>query len=380
MKIKSTKQNLLRILARIAPIADAKSTMPILSNVLLRADPDRLHGCLTVAASNLQVAMHADLSVEVEEEGAICLPARDLLDRVKVMPEGEIRLETKGSQAIIKAKSSARCFTLHAIPAEEFPSLPELRDVQASYETSAIELSEILALTLFSVSDDASRAHLNSLSVTIGKDAIRAVSTDGHRLSMFLVGDEFETGREWLVPKASAQRLKALLDESPKSSDKPESVRLAQSGADLFATCGGFTMAVKLISDQQFPPWRQVIPEDPGSVATLNRAELMNAIKALMVTASDMSNGISFAFSAGKLKLKAEAADKGEGTDEIACQYAGKANEYGISGRYMLDVLGAIFADEVSLGLGEPLAPIRVEPVGKTAGRTHVAIVMPMRC
>ncbi len=376
MKIKTTRQYLLRILSRIVPIADPRSTMPVLANVLLRADPDKLHGCLTVAASNLQVAMRADLSVSVDEEGAICVPARDFLDRIKVMPEGEIRIETKANAVTIKAKASARKFTLHGIPAEEFPLLPEAKEVQASHETTAIELSEVLALTLFSVSEDVSRQTLNSLLLTVGSGSIRAVSTDGHRLSMFLLGESGD-GRDWLLPKASAQRLKALIDDAPKNAEKPEIVTLVQSGADLFATCSGFTMSVKL-ADGQFPPWQQVVPEKSDATAVINRSALIDAIKALMVTTSD-TTGIEFTFGTGKLKLKAESADKGEGIDELDCEYSGRGAAYGLSGRYMVDVLSVMFSDSVTLGLGEPFAPVRVEPTQKSAGREHTAVVMPMR-
>lgn len=379
MKIKTTRQSLLNLLSRIAPVAETKGAMPILANVLLRADPDRLHGCLTVAASNLQIAMHADLSVEVEDAGAICLPARDLLERIKVMPEGDIRIEVNGTTATIKAKSSARKFTLHGIPADEFPKLPELKQAESSYEATAVELSEVLALTLFSVSDDATRPHLNSLLLEVGSQSLRAVSTDGHRLSMFLVGDtDDKAPHQWLVPKAAVQRLSALVGEAPKDAEKPEMVRLAQSGPDLFASCGSFTLSVKL-TDSQFPPWQQVIPEKPRAIATVNRSVLLGAIKALMVSTSDRTGGVSFAFGDGKVKLKAEAADKGEGVDEVDCEYDAKPAEYGINGRYVLDVLSSMFCESVTLGLSDSLDPIRIEPSQKAAGRTHVAVVMPMR-
>jgi DNA polymerase III subunit beta len=378
VKIKTTRQNLLNLLSRIAPVADAKSTMPILANVLLRADPDRLNGCLSVAASNLQIAMRAEMSVKVEEPGAICVPARDTLDRIKAMPEGEITIEANGTKVTIKTKGSARKFTLHGIPADEFPLLPELKQVDSSHESTAVELSEIIALTLFSVSEDVSRPHLNSLLLEVGKQSLRAVSTDGHRLSMYMVGKAEEAPRPWLVPKAAAQRLKALIDEASKDTEKPEMVRLAQSGNDLFATSGGFTLSVKLI-DQQFPPWQQVIPDSPHGDATINRSALLGAVKALMVTTSDQTGGITFAFTAGKLKLKAESADKGEGVDELDCEYGGKSADYGMNGRYVIDLLSSMLSESVTLGISGPLDPVRVEPAQKSAGRTHCAVIMPMR-
>lgn len=378
MKIKTTRQSLLNLLSRIAPVADAKSTMPILANVLLRADAERLNGCLSVAASNLQIAMRAELSVKVEDPGAICVPARCTLDRIKAMPEGEITIEANGTKVTIKAKGSARKFTLHGIPADEFPLLPEMKQVDSSHESTTAELSEIIALTLFSVSEDVSRPHLNSLLLEVGKQSLRAVSTDGHRLSMYMVGEPEASARPWLVPKAAAQRLKALIDETSKDDDKPEMVRLAQSGHDLFATSGGFTLSVKLI-DSQFPPWQQVIPEKPHGDVTINRSVLLGAVKALMVTTSDQTGGITFSFAAGKLKLKAESADKGEGVDELDCEYDGKPAEYGMNGRYVIDLLSSMFSDSITLGISGPLDPVRIEPAQKSAGRTHSAVIMPMR-
>ncbi len=294
------------------------------------------------------------------------------------MPEGEITIESNGTKVTIKTKASARKFTLHGIPADEFPLLPELGKVESSHESTAAELSEIIALTLFSVSEDVSRPHLNSLLLEVGKQSLRAVSTDGHRLRMYMVGEPEETTRPWLVPKAAAQRLKALIDEASKDTEKPEMVRLAQSGGDLFATSGGFTLSVKLI-DQQFPPWQQVIPESPHGDATINRSALLGAVKALMVTTSDQTGGIAFSFTAGKLKLKAESADKGEGVDELDCEYGGKPAEYGMNGRYVIDLLSSMFSESVTLGISGPLDPVRIEPAQKASGRTHSAVIMPMR-
>lgn len=372
MKFSAQRKDLLRVLAHVVPVSDAKSTMPILGNVHLLANQDRMMGCLTISATNLEITATTDEHVSVDDGGDICLPARALLDRIKAMPEAEITLEVKGTAAVLKAKGSARKFTLHGVPASEFPKLPELDKPDWSHEMPALELAELIAATAFSISTDETRLHLNSLSVETLDSSVRCASTDGHRLSVMTIGQVPTNSkpRQMLIPRDAVMRIKALIEGHDKE------VRLAQSKLNLWVTCNGFTLCVKL-ADAAFPPFEQVIPKECELKVELNRSALLGATKAVRISAPD-SQGVKLELSSGRLKLTAESADGGEGVDEVDCKCdLARPRTYGMNCDYLIQALDAIATDTVSLKLSGELDPILIEPIG--AKREQTLCLMPMR-
>jgi DNA polymerase-3 subunit beta len=373
MKFTTQRKDLLRALAHVVPVSDPKSTMPILGNVHLEADPDKLHGCLTASATNLEITATIDESVSVDDAGSLCLPARALLDRVKAMPEGELVFSTKDKTATLKAKASARKFTLSGIPSGEFPSLPELAKPEWSHELPVLDLAELLDATSFSISSDETRLHLSSLCIEAVDGSLRAVSTDGHRLSLLTLGDvPTRPPRQILVPRSGIIRIRALL-ESAKGS-----VRLALANKLIWVTVdGGASLCVKTV-DAQFPPYEQVIPKDAEVTVELDRKALLGAVKAVSVSAPQGSNGVKLTLSKSLLKLKTESSDDGEGEDELAidCNVNG-SRTYGMNCGYLVQSLDAIATDKVIMKLSGELDPVVMGPVGSK--RDQVLCLMPMR-
>jgi DNA polymerase-3 subunit beta len=372
MKFSIEKKYLLRALAHVVPVSDAKSTMPVLANVHLAVDADKLHGCLTASASNLEIVATIDESATVDEEGALCLAGKALLERVKAMPEGEMTISTKDNTATLKAKGSARKFTLTGVPAEEFPSLPELAKPVWSHEMPAIELAELLDATSFSISTDETRLHLNSLCIEALDGSLRGVSTDGHRLSLFTIGETSDSApRQMLVPRNGIGRIRALLDSVRGA------VRLALAENRLWVTVDqGVSLCVKTV-DAQFPPYQQVIPKSAEVTVELDRRALINAVKAVSVATSD-NKGVKLELSKSKLILRTESPDGGEGLDEmeVECKIAG-SRTYGLNCTYLVDALGAFASDHVVMKLSGELDPILIE--GVSTKREQLSCLMPMR-
>lgn len=372
MKFSAQRKDLLRVLAHVVPVSDAKSTMPILSNLHLVANEDKLMGCLTVSATNLAITATTEEHVSVDEAGSICLPARALLERIKAMPEAELTIEVNKTDAKVKAKGSARKFTLHGIPAEEFPTLPSLDQPDWSHEMPALELVELIASTAFSVSTDETRLHLNSLSFETIGDVVRCVSTDGHRLSLMTVGkyDSSNKPLQMLVPRDAVMRIKALIEGHDKE------VRLARCKTNLWVTCNGYHLCTKL-ADAQFPPYEQVIPKSGEVTVEVFRQTLIAAAKAVRVSAPQ-SQGMKLELSQSTLKLTAESAEGGEGVDEVECKCdIGKPRTYGVNCDYLIQALDAMATDTVSLRLSGELDPMLLQPIG--AKREQVCCLMPMR-
>lgn len=380
MHVVVSKRDLVRVLARCQGVADKKSTMPALGNVALQTvGNDKLR----LSATDLYLSVTSSVNAKVERPGSIALGAKDLLERVRMMPEGEISIETPvgSANSTLRAVGSARRYTLHGIPGEEFPTLPE-PDPSASVLTLGVEaLSRLIAATHFSISTDETRLHLNSALFEWEGEAVRMVTTDGHRLSKM---EMFEPGRtaqaSMLIPLKGVLELKRLCDETKSDKDgaSESSIQIVQSGPNAFFTLSGFRFSVKLV-DAQFPPYQQVIPESSERIVTAPRLAVADALRAVAIAASDRTGGVKLTITPGRLRFESESPESGEGFDEITVDYAGQEMTVGFNARYFLDVLMAVEDDEIALGLSGELDPAVVQPATQAKNTSQVAVIMPMR-
>lgn len=380
MHVVVAKKDLLRVLARCQGVADKKSTMPVLGNVLLEVSgTDQLR----LAATDLYLAVSGKIPAKVESGGAIAIGARDLFERVKMMPEGQISIVTSGGAATtIRAVGASRRFTLHGIPGEEFPSLPQPEEIATPLSIPIATVSALIAGTYFSISTDETRLHLNSALFEWDGDRVRMVTTDGHRLSkMEALLPGKHASATMLIPLKGVLELKRLCDEAsedkaPDSSTASE-IRISQSGPNAFFQLAGFQFSVKLV-DAQFPPYQQVIPEHSEQKVRAPRAALADALRAVSVAASDRTGGIKLTLAGGKMRFESESPDSGEGFDEVNVDYSGPELTVGFNARYFLDVLSAIDADEIELSVSGELDPAVVRPASEST-TSYLSVIMPMR-
>ncbi|MGC4090671.1 MAG: DNA polymerase III subunit beta [Polyangiaceae bacterium] len=382
MQVVVSKKDLLKVLSRCQGVADKKSTMPVLGNVLLEVKgTDRLR----VAATDLYLAMSTTLQAEVQAPGSVAVGARDLLERVRMMPEGPLAISVSPNSATtIRAVGSARRFTLHGVPGEEFPTLPEPDPSAPALSLDARALSRLIAATYFSISTDDTRLHLNSAMFEWDGEHVRMVTTDGHRLSkmeMLVRGKHAST--TLLIPLKGVLELKRLCDETTseakgESGNDVAEIKIVQGGPNAFFELEGLRFSVKLV-DAQFPPYQQVIPERSEHSVRAPRLQLADALKAVSVAASDRTGGIKLSLSNGKMRFESESPESGEGFDEVAVDYDGAEITVGFNARYFLDLLGAIEDDEVVLGISGELDPAVVRPSTASGNSTYLAVVMPMR-
>jgi len=355
--------------------------MPVLSNVLLAVDGP---SALRVAATDLYLALVGRLTVDVSKGGSVTVSAKDLLERVRMMPDGPIHLSAQdNATTTIKAAGSARRYTLRGMPGDDFPPLPTPSEGSPSLAIDVDVLQELVAKTHFSISADETRAHLNSALFEWDGDVVRMVTTDGHRLSKMEVK---VTGRQasatMLIPLKAIQELRRLSDDilaeakdGPKEGALRAQLQITQSGSSAFFQGGGMSFAVRLV-DAQFPPYAQVIPQQSEKLVRVPRAPFAEALRAVSVAASERTGGVKLGLGKGTMRITTESPESGEGFDEIPIEYAGPDITIGFNAKYFLDVLGALDEDEVQLGLGGELDPAVVRPVGP---RQFLAVVMPMR-
>jgi DNA polymerase-3 subunit beta len=379
MHVIVSKKDLVPVLERCQGVADRKSTMPVLGNVLLEVGgPNELR----LAATDLILAVRGTVSARVEQGGSVAVGARDLVERVRNMPDGEIGIATTANAATtLRAVGSARRFTLQGIPGEEFPSLPQPEKDAKSSTLQASVLATLIAGTHFSISNDETRPHLSSALFEWDGDAVRMVTTDGHRLSKVEVRVEGRHGTgSMLIPLKGVNELRRLCDEAlgKHGGDSEPELKIVQAGPNAFFELPGFQFSVKLV-DAQFPPYQQVIPAEYAQHVKVPRLATADALNAVSVAASDRTGGVKLSLSKGKLRFESESPESGEGFDELSVDYAGADLTVGFNARYFLDVLRAISDDEVEIGVGGELDPAVIRPAVPNPKNDYVAVIMPMR-
>lgn len=387
MELTVAKKDLLKIVARMQGVAERKSTMPVLANVLLAVDGTN---GMRLAATDLYLSLLGRIPAEVSKPGSVAVSAKDLFERVKMMPDGPVVIATQdNATTTLKASGSARRYTLRGMPGDDFPPLPQPAEGSPTLALDVDVLSELIQKTHFSISTDETRAHLNSALFEWEGDTVRMVTTDGHRLSKV---DVKVTGRQasatMLIPLKAIHELRRLCDEmmaegTTTNADgerkKPE-LLITQSGSSAFFQGAGMTFSVKLV-DAQFPPYSQVIPQGADKIVRAPRVPFADALKAVSVAASERTGGVKLSLTKGSMRITSESPESGDGFDEIPVEYAGPNMSIGFNAKYFLDVLASVTDEEVEVSLSGELDPAVLRPAGATttSDRQFLAVVMPMR-
>jgi DNA polymerase-3 subunit beta len=375
MELTIGKRDFVRSLARTHSVADRKSSMPILSNILLSTDGDKT---LRFAATDLYLSVTSASVAEVKKQGSAALPARTLFDIAKNLPEGDVSLKALDNHAVEIRGGRAR-FKIPAMPGHDFPTLPTPANVELS-ALSAEDLGRLIALTHYSMSSDETRPHLAGALLEGDGKLVRMVTTDGHRLSKAEYKQQ-GSGKllnfHMLVPGKGVGELRKMIDEakSAKSDDGPASVGVGSIAGNAFFRHGEVLLSVKL-AEEQFPPYAKVIPKTTQRRVTLGRQVLIDALKRIGLVANDKSGAVRFHVESGLLRITSENPDVGEGSEELDVDFAGESTEIGFNVRYLMDALSGLTEDEVALELGGALDPGVVKPVGPT---DFIGVIMPMR-
>jgi DNA polymerase-3 subunit beta len=364
MEFRIAKTEFLRGLRLAQGIADRKSTMPMLANVLLRTQGKNQ---ILVAATDLNVSLTAELKSSNAHEGGITLGAKSLFELVANAPGDEITLK-KTDNHWAEIRSGKVVYRVVGMPDRDFPKVPDHRE--ASYSTiESVVLREMIDRTLFSVCNDETRFHLNGVFFESDGSKARMVSTDGHRLSRvertIAGGPKLSAGV--IIPKKGLLEIKKVLEAGP-------SCKLAIKTPHVFLVQEDIAIAVKLI-DAQFPAYEQVIPTQHKRVVTVDRVRLIDALRRAQLMSSE-TRGVKVAASKDGLTITSDNPDLGEVREELDAQYNGDAIAIGFNPKYVVELLGQITSDQVTLSLGNELDPGLFQPIG---GDAYLGVVMPMR-
>ena len=366
MDFKIDRSQLLKGLHLASGIADRKSTLAILANVLFKTNgKDRL----ICAATDLHVTLVADLPARVEQEGGLTLGAKQIHDIIKGLSGEEVHIRrTEQNWAEVRAGRAE--FKLVGMADHDFPKLPAI-DAIETVNVDPGTIADMISKTIFSVSSDETRQHLAGVLFESDGHVARMVSTDGHRLSKverrLEGGPVLPTGI--LIPRKGVLELRRVVEgrQSP--------VGTGVKDGQLVIKADEIGLAVKL-SDSQFPPYQQVIPAENDRKVFVPRDGFLEALKRVAIMASDKTWGVRLSLDKGWLSIEADSPDLGKARERIEVEYKGGPVQVGFNARYFIELLGEMGSPEVQLDLAGELDPAVVRP---SDNADYLGVVMPMR-
>jgi DNA polymerase-3 subunit beta len=369
MEFKIEKGTFLSGLYLAQGIADRKSTMPILANVLLRTEGREK---LLVAATDLNVTVTSELPAKVTSEGGLTLGARHLHDIVRALPGESLSLK-RGDNQYADIKAGKVEYKVVGMADRDFPRLPNHHEVEFA-KVDGATLRDMINKTFFSISTDETRYHLNGVLFDCDgagdKARARMVSTDGHRLSKIervLPGGPKVQGL--IIPRKGLAEIKRALEGVTGD------IELGSAKGHVFVRVGTTAISVKLI-EAQFPPFEQVIPKESERSLSLSRGALLDALKRISIMSSDKTSGVKISLGEGVLRVSSDNPDLGEGHEELEVKYDGAPVTVGFNARYLIDLLTEMDSPEVRLELNGELDPGVLRPAD---GKDYLGVVMPMR-
>ncbi len=373
MELKIGVQELSRALNRSQGIVEKKSTMPILSHVLLDAQKS---GELTIAATDLDIAVQGQHRCEsVTKEGKVAVPARHLFDIVKALPEATASLR-KTQNNYLEVRSGPAEFRIVGLPAEDFPALPKPEKVPF-VDVDAGVLLGLIERTAFAVSSDETRYNLNGVLFEPQGDTLRLVATDGHRLSLAETSSpgDFKLKKGVILPKKGLFELKKLLAEAVEGGEEKPSAELGFVESSAVVRRAGVTLVMRLI-EGVFPDYRQVVPKAGEKVFKVGRVRFLETLRRISLLASDKSHAVKLELAKGNVRVFSQNPDLGEGKEDVPVEYQGEPLKIGFNARYLMDVLQVLGSDDVTVELADDLSPGVLRPAGEEG---YTAVVMPMR-
>jgi DNA polymerase-3 subunit beta len=365
MNFTITRQNLHSGLASVSASIPSKTTLPVLSNILFQAE----NGSVWMSGTDLDVAVRIKVPADVRQEGSLTAPGKKLQDITKELPDQPVELATMGSQ--LELKSGRGHFKLNSLPADEFPTLPEV-DFDEGWRVTGTDVNRLIHHTSFAVSNEESRPILNGVLWELRDGAMRMVATNGHRLARMGVPAESgdTSSADFIVPPSALQQVQRLFK-------KDEVLEVARSGNHLGFRAGAAEVYTRLI-EGTYPNYDQVIPRDNNKVATVDKKALESAVRRMAVVASDQTHRIRLKFESGRLHLNVLTPDLGEGQDELEVGYEGEEIEIGFNANYLLEVLRYMPTDEVDIAFKAPERAVTIVP-SEAENLDYLCLVMPLR-
>ena len=371
MYFKIDRETFLKSLQKVQGIVEKKTSMPILSNILLEASENTL----TVIATDLEVALKATYPAKVERPGSITLSAKKLYEIVKELPDSEIAFATKENDWIEIVCGKVR-FNIVGLPADEFPKTANVNNDQL-VEIEAGLLRTMIEKTSYAICNDETKYNLNGIFTKVERNdsgqMLTMVATDGHRLSVASGSFTGQTSSQLLkgviLPKKGVLEIKKITDEG----DGLLKFGFIDTSAVLVK--GETTLSMRLV-DGEFPDYTRVIPTANEVIVTIRREELIHSVRRMAILSSEKFKGIMLEITKEGIKISSSNPELGDAMEELDAGYDGVPLAVRFNAKYLLDVLMVADSQNILMKFKNELSPSIVKPEGSNE---YLAVIMPMR-
>ncbi len=362
MKLKVKKDAILEGLQKVQSIVSLRSTLPILQNILLKTDKDKLW----LSTTDLEVSVRTGLAAEVSRAGATTLPARRTFSIFRELPSNDIELETDDKD-VTTIRCGSSFFKVVGISEDEFPPLPKFEGGR-SYKLDQGVFGKMLRNTSYAASTDETRYILNGVLLSFKGDKLAVVATDGRRMALYEQEVEFPKQAEgdMVLPFKTVDELTKTLKE--------EGALKIQATENQSAFEFDEMLIVSKLVDGTYPNFRQVIPAQCEERIAVEREALLTALKRVSIIASEKSNSVKLSFGKNKLEIVAITPEIGEARETLPINYGGKALSIAFNPEFLMDPLRTLTSDEIFMELTDDLSPGVIK-----SDNPFLYVLMPMR-
>jgi DNA polymerase-3 subunit beta len=371
MQITIERSALLKALAHVTGVVERRSTIPILSNVLLKAEGSEL----TLTATDLDIEVVEHIPAMVTQPGGTTLQAIILHDIIRKLPDGaQVELSRTGEDNQMNIVSGNSRFALQALAPDDFPSV-DAGDMTHSFELDGKDLKRLIEKTQFAISTEETRFYLNGiyLHATENNDdpVLRSVATDGHRLAQVEMPlPEGASGMPGIiVPRKTVAELRKLCEDSGTK------MKIELSDSKIRFSTDGLKLTSKLI-DASFPDYDRVIPKNNDKLMSVSNSEFAAAVDRVSTLSTDKGRAVKLIISDNQLTLCVTNPDSGSAEEQIVAEYDSEALEIGFNARYLLDISSQVESDVMNFLMSDPGAPTMVRD---GSDETALYVLMPMR-
>ncbi|MGH6813250.1 MAG: DNA polymerase III subunit beta [Methylocella sp.] len=383
MKVTLERAALLKSLGHVHRVVERRNTIPILSNVLLRAEDQTL----LLKATDLDLEVIERLAADTGAAGATTVPAHILYEIVRKLPDGaQVSLESNGESGQLQLRSGRSRFNLQSLPDSDFPDLATGEPGHA-FNLAAGDLKRLIDKTQFAISNEETRYYLNGIFLHTtdvdGHMMLRAVATDGHRLARVEIpAPDGANGMPGvIVPRKAVSEVQKLIE------DPGQEVRVEISAAKARFTFGpsmnsgqahsaGQVVLTSKLIDGTFPDYVRVIPSGNDKRLIVDRAPFAAAVDRVSTISSERGRAVKLAVAGAKLTLSVTNPDSGSATEELDVDYDSSPIDIGFNARYLLDITEQLDSDTVLFKLADPGSPTLVQD---RDGASALYVLMPMR-
>jgi DNA polymerase-3 subunit beta len=369
LELKVTRDELLKGVSKTQSIAEKRSSMPILSNILIDAQNDQL----LITATDLEISFKGTFAAEVKKSGRLTVPARKLYEIIHEMSDEALVLKELDNYNL-EVSSARSNYQLHGLSAEDFPPMPDYESV-TFLDIPAETLSDMIEKTIYSISTEETRYNLSGVCVERIPDEespkLRFVSTDGHRLSLM---DAPIPGLDRLGMTGRVIISRKGLMEMKKLADEGNDLKLGFTGNSAVVIKDTSVLVIRLL-EGRFPDYNLVIPKDNPAIMTLGRKDFLEAMRRISTMLSDRYKGARFDIETKNLTITVVNPDVGEATENLPVEFTGDGISAGFNVKYFIEILSPLKADAVQVVLKDAKSPCLIK---SEEDRGFLGVIMPM--